>query len=357
MRSVLVILAAIVVTVVAGGPAQRSTFASRQTIDRGFSAADRCRAGSGRDAGHQGLRGPDGGKPCHRLRRRRRRDTRRPRPKPAQKYDARSSQAQMYAEHLARSRTPLLARSAPSTQDLQLPPRDQRFCGASVRRTGREAPQGQGGHEVWEDRRMPLDTNNSPTFLGLLDEPKMGCARSMDLRGKGVIVGIIDSGAVQEHPSFDDEGFEPAGELERHLPGGRGLGRRRLQQQADRRALLRGRLPGRRPNEPRRFPLAARFRWSRHAHRDHRRGTRSASDARRHAGRRHQRHGAATRTSRSIRPASRTWAVPGRQLLLLGQCRGDRSGGRGRRGRAQLFGRHGRRIQRSAGHRVPECRC
>ena len=37
----------------------------------------------------------------------------------------------------------------------------------------------------------------------------MGLRTAHGLRGKGVIVGVIDSGAVQEHPSFDDKGYKP----------------------------------------------------------------------------------------------------------------------------------------------------
>lgn len=56
---------------------------------------------------------------------------------------------------------------------------------------------------VWEDYAMKLQTNNSPEFLGLLDR-RDGLRRSLHLYGEDVIVGVIDTGIVQEHPSFSD---------------------------------------------------------------------------------------------------------------------------------------------------------
>ena len=56
---------------------------------------------------------------------------------------------------------------------------------------------------VWADYAMDVDTNNSPEFLGLTFNPQ-GLRSRFDLRGEDVIVGILDTGAVQEHPSFAD---------------------------------------------------------------------------------------------------------------------------------------------------------
>ena len=61
---------------------------------------------------------------------------------------------------------------------------------------------------VWEDRAQKLETNNSPKFLGLLSTTD-GLRGRYGLRGKGIIIGMIDSGAVQEHPSYDDTGMDP----------------------------------------------------------------------------------------------------------------------------------------------------
>ncbi len=59
---------------------------------------------------------------------------------------------------------------------------------------------------VWEDRIMPVDTNNSPRFLGLLNQTD-GLRGALGLTGEDVIIGMIDTGAVQEHPSFADTNY------------------------------------------------------------------------------------------------------------------------------------------------------
>ena len=56
---------------------------------------------------------------------------------------------------------------------------------------------------VFEDFSMRLETNNSPTFLGLNDW-REGLRKKLRLKGEDVIVGVLDSGVVQEHPSFAD---------------------------------------------------------------------------------------------------------------------------------------------------------
>jgi len=56
---------------------------------------------------------------------------------------------------------------------------------------------------VWEDSERRTGTNNSPSFLGLLDLAD-GLRANQDLRGEGVIVGIIDSGIAVDHPALRD---------------------------------------------------------------------------------------------------------------------------------------------------------
>lgn len=56
---------------------------------------------------------------------------------------------------------------------------------------------------VWEDQVRYLYTNDSPVFLGLFDSPG-GLVADLGLRGDDIIIGIIDSGIVPEHPSFTD---------------------------------------------------------------------------------------------------------------------------------------------------------
>ncbi len=56
---------------------------------------------------------------------------------------------------------------------------------------------------VWEDFAYTVETNNSPTFLGLNDR-RDGLRRRQGLKGEDVIIGILDTGIIQEHPSFTD---------------------------------------------------------------------------------------------------------------------------------------------------------
>lgn len=57
---------------------------------------------------------------------------------------------------------------------------------------------------VIPDHLRQLTTDNSPSFLGLTDR---GGAYASGYTGKGVIVGVIDSGIWPEHPSFADSGL------------------------------------------------------------------------------------------------------------------------------------------------------
>jgi subtilisin family serine protease len=56
---------------------------------------------------------------------------------------------------------------------------------------------------VWEDTERRTGTNNSPSFLGILDLAD-GLRANRDLRGEDVIIGIIDSGIALDHPALKD---------------------------------------------------------------------------------------------------------------------------------------------------------
>ena len=56
---------------------------------------------------------------------------------------------------------------------------------------------------IWQDTDQYLQTNNSPTFLGLQD-PDVGLRAAHGLLGEGVVVGVIDSGVAPQHPSLLD---------------------------------------------------------------------------------------------------------------------------------------------------------
>ncbi|KAL0409778.1 UNVERIFIED_CONTAM: Subtilisin-like protease SBT1.4 [Sesamum radiatum] len=55
-------------------------------------------------------------------------------------------------------------------------------------------------------KTLPLHTTHSPNFLGL--NQNMGFWRDSNY-GRGVIIGVLDSGINPDHPSFNDEGMPP----------------------------------------------------------------------------------------------------------------------------------------------------
>jgi subtilisin family serine protease len=56
---------------------------------------------------------------------------------------------------------------------------------------------------IWLDSDQYLRTNNSANFLGL-QNPTGGLRADLELRGEGVVIGIIDSGIAPRHPSLRD---------------------------------------------------------------------------------------------------------------------------------------------------------
>jgi len=56
---------------------------------------------------------------------------------------------------------------------------------------------------VWVDSDQRLHTNNSSSFLGLLN-PKSGLRAGLKLSGENIVVGVVDSGIAPNHPSLLD---------------------------------------------------------------------------------------------------------------------------------------------------------
>ena len=113
----------------------------------------------------------------------------------------------MYAAHLVATQDALLARIGASGRKIYS--YRHAMNGFAARLTPKEAAtlrKDKSVLKVWEDRPMRLDTNSTPTFLGL-NNPEKGLWKKRNLRGRGVIIGMIDTGAVQEHPSFEDAGI------------------------------------------------------------------------------------------------------------------------------------------------------
>ncbi|XP_059661690.1 subtilisin-like protease [Cornus florida] len=59
---------------------------------------------------------------------------------------------------------------------------------------------------AWPQKVLPLHTTHSPNFLGL--HQNLGFWNGSNY-GKGVIVGVLDTGITPNHPSFSDEGMAP----------------------------------------------------------------------------------------------------------------------------------------------------
>jgi len=56
---------------------------------------------------------------------------------------------------------------------------------------------------VWEDRLEIINTSNTPAFLGLTGA---GGQHTLNIKGEGIVIGIVDTGIWPEHPSFADDG-------------------------------------------------------------------------------------------------------------------------------------------------------
>lgn len=118
-------------------------------------------------------------------------------------FDKNSTVVQSYAQKLADEQRRVLARAGPGVRQIY----SYRYTlnGFAARMTAAQATRL--GHlpevaHVWEDEIRPLTTNYSAGFLELFEE-RVGL-RASGLDGDGVVIGVIDSGIVPEHPALSD---------------------------------------------------------------------------------------------------------------------------------------------------------
>jgi subtilisin family serine protease len=126
--------------------------------------------------------------------------------------DTRSAEARKYGEHIADVEKAFLddlARKVPGAvagQRIRTV-----YGGIALRIPGDKAAEVlklPGAVAVQEDRPQPLLTDSSPQFIGA--DTIYSRLGGSDSSGKGVIVGVLDTGAWPEHPSFAARGGLPA---------------------------------------------------------------------------------------------------------------------------------------------------
>ncbi len=211
MRSAFVVLAAIAATVVAGGPAaaaeQKAHFRNLPTAAQAAKLRFDGRSMASRNevktyivqmAAEPAIRYQGGIAGFAKTA-----------PAKGERYDARSSEAQMYTTRLGQQQDAVLARVGAASGKIYS--YRHVFNGFAARMTGLQAAKLRGDKSilrVWEDQAIPLDVDNSPRFLGILNE-KNGLRTKYNLKGTNVIIGVLDSGIVQEHPSLDPTGYGP----------------------------------------------------------------------------------------------------------------------------------------------------
>ncbi|MDP9494777.1 MAG: S8 family serine peptidase, partial [Actinomycetota bacterium] len=126
-------------------------------------------------------------------------------PEEGDRPDPESAPVEAYAEELQVEKQEVLA-DAGIDQSAMVATYDYAANGFSAILTSAEAEalaSQKGVRSVIRDELHQLQTDNSPSFLGLDDR---GGAYASGYTGEGVVVGVIDSGIWPEHPSFDERG-------------------------------------------------------------------------------------------------------------------------------------------------------
>ena len=136
-------------------------------------------------------------------------------PGKAKKADPAAANVQSYTAHLKQAHDNAIAkvRGARKLYDYGFA-----FNGFAAIMTPAQASQLRGSGDalfVVEDQMRHVDTDNTPTFLGLTNQNGLWAKDGgQGSAGEGVIVGVVDTGIWPEHPSFSDRaGNNPRGRL------------------------------------------------------------------------------------------------------------------------------------------------
>ncbi len=130
-------------------------------------------------------------------------------PGKGKRYNAKASHVQQYTAYLERQQDKVLRRAAGHSKKIYS--YKHALNGFAAQLTEQEAERlrkDKAVMQVWEDQAVTVDTNDSPAFLGLLDR-REGLRTREKLLGEDIIVGIIDTGIVPQHPSLSDEKVLP----------------------------------------------------------------------------------------------------------------------------------------------------
>jgi hypothetical protein len=178
---------------------------------------------------HSYVRGQAEGCPCGTLQTAACADSPRTAPARGERYNARAAAVQQYVAYLRGEHDRVLADvGASSTQSLRLPSRRERFRCATDRGRSEPAAQRQACRAVCGRTTRSKSTATARRSFSGCWTKKAVCAKTSVCTVRGVVIGVLDTGAIQEHPSFSDTNRfidygPPPGDLERRLPGRRGV--------------------------------------------------------------------------------------------------------------------------------------